>query len=81
MGGAGMCVHQAAETFKLFTGIPADTQRLQRTFAVRPRLGKSRCKRVQTGREMVHETSVASRLVEGHEGRNFRSCSRHARRD
>lgn len=33
MGGAGMCVHQAAETFKLFTGIPADIQRLQRTFA------------------------------------------------
>lgn len=33
MGGAGMCVHQAAETFKLFTGIPADTRRLQRTFA------------------------------------------------
>lgn len=33
MGGAGMCVHQAAETFKLFTGLPADTQRLQRTFA------------------------------------------------
>ena len=34
MGGAGMCVHQAAETFKLFTGISADTQRLQRTFAI-----------------------------------------------
>lgn len=34
MGGAGMCVHQAAETFKLFTGISPDTQRLQRTFAV-----------------------------------------------
>lgn len=34
MGGAGMCVHQAAETFQLFTGISADTQRLQRTFAV-----------------------------------------------
>ena len=31
--GGGMCVHQAAETFKLFTGLPADTQRMHRTFA------------------------------------------------
>ena len=33
MGGAGMCVHQAAETFKLFTGLTADVGRMQRTFA------------------------------------------------
>ena len=33
MGGAGMCVHQAAETFKLFTGLSADLTRMQRTFA------------------------------------------------
>ena len=33
MGGAGMCVHQAAETFKIFTGLPADVHRMQRTFA------------------------------------------------
>jgi len=33
MGGAGMCVHQAAETFKLFTGLSADLARMQRTFA------------------------------------------------
>jgi len=33
MGGAGMCVHQAAETFKLFTGLTADIGRMQRTFA------------------------------------------------
>lgn len=33
MGGAGMCVHQAAETFRIFTGLPADVGRMQRTFA------------------------------------------------
>jgi shikimate dehydrogenase len=33
MGGAGMCVHQAAETFKLFTGFSADLTRMQGTFA------------------------------------------------
>ena len=33
MGGAGMCVHQAAETFRLFAGRTADLQRMQRTFA------------------------------------------------
>jgi len=33
MGGAGMCVHQAAETFKVFTGLSADVGRMQRTFA------------------------------------------------
>lgn len=33
MGGAGMCVHQAAETFKLFTGSTADVGRMQRVFA------------------------------------------------
>ena len=32
MGGAGMCVHQAAESFRLFTGLPPDTSRMQRTF-------------------------------------------------
>lgn len=32
MGGGGMCVHQAAETFRLFTGRTADLQRMQRIF-------------------------------------------------
>jgi shikimate dehydrogenase len=32
MGGGGMCVHQAAETFRLFTGCTPDLQRMQRTF-------------------------------------------------
>ena len=31
--GAGMCVHQAAESFRLFTGIEPDVARMQRTFA------------------------------------------------
>jgi shikimate dehydrogenase len=30
--GAGMCVHQAAETFRLFTGIVPDAGRMHRTF-------------------------------------------------
>jgi shikimate dehydrogenase len=33
MGGAAMCVHQAAETFKIFTGLAADVGRMQLTFA------------------------------------------------
>jgi shikimate dehydrogenase len=33
MGGAGMCVHQAVESFRLFTGCAADLDRMQRTFA------------------------------------------------
>ena len=32
MGGAGMCVHQAAETFRLFTGRTPDTERMQVIF-------------------------------------------------
>jgi shikimate dehydrogenase len=32
MGGAGMCVHQAAEAFRLFTGLQPDRQRLHHTF-------------------------------------------------
>jgi shikimate dehydrogenase len=31
--GGGMCVHQAAETFRLFTGREADLARMHRTFA------------------------------------------------
>lgn len=31
--GGGMCVHQAAEAFRLFTGIEPDTKRMHRTFA------------------------------------------------
>lgn len=31
-GGAGMCVYQAAEAFRLFTGIAPDVPRMQRTF-------------------------------------------------
>jgi shikimate dehydrogenase len=33
MGGAGMCVHQAAEAYRLFTGITPDVGRLQAAFA------------------------------------------------
>ncbi len=33
MGGAGMCVHQAAEAFHLFTGRTADVGRMKKTFA------------------------------------------------
>jgi shikimate dehydrogenase len=32
MGGAGMCIHQAAEAFRLFTGRTADAARMARTF-------------------------------------------------
>jgi shikimate dehydrogenase len=32
--GAGMCVHQAAEAFRLFTGVKPDVARLHQTFAV-----------------------------------------------
>ncbi len=32
MGGAGMCIHQAAEAFRLFTGTAADVERMRRTF-------------------------------------------------
>ena len=31
--GGGMCVHQAVEAFRLFTGIASDPARMQRTFA------------------------------------------------
>jgi shikimate dehydrogenase len=34
MGGAGMCVHQAAETFQLFTGLATDIDRMHLAFAV-----------------------------------------------
>jgi hypothetical protein len=33
MGGAGTCVHQAVESFRLFTGSAADLYGMQRTFA------------------------------------------------
>ncbi|UYN97168.1 MAG: shikimate dehydrogenase [Enhydrobacter sp.] len=33
MGGAGMCIHQAAESFSLFTGCTADLGRMRQTFA------------------------------------------------
>src|SRR5476649_654332 len=33
MGGAGMCVHQAAEAFKLFAGVEPDVLRMQTAFA------------------------------------------------
>ncbi len=32
VGGAGMCVHQAAEAFRLFTGVAPDVERMRRTF-------------------------------------------------
>ena len=32
MGGAGMCVHQAAEAFRLFKGLAPDLPRMRRTF-------------------------------------------------
>lgn len=33
MGGGGMCVHQAAASFRLFTGLEADVARMQDVFA------------------------------------------------
>lgn len=33
MGGAGMCVHQAVEAYRLFTGLTPDVTHLHRTFA------------------------------------------------
>jgi len=33
LNGGGMCVHQAFEAFRLFTGIEPDLGRLQRAFA------------------------------------------------
>jgi shikimate dehydrogenase len=33
MGGSGMCVHQAAESFRLFTGLTPDLGRMRQTFA------------------------------------------------
>ena len=33
MGGAGMCVHQAVDAFRLFTGLAPDLGRMHRTFA------------------------------------------------
>ena len=33
MNGSGMCVHQAAEAFRHFTGRAPDVARMKRTFA------------------------------------------------
>jgi quinate/shikimate dehydrogenase (NAD+) len=33
LNGGGMCVHQAVEAFRLFTGIEPDVARMHRTFA------------------------------------------------
>lgn len=33
IGGAGMCIHQAAESFRLFTGLAADLARMREVFA------------------------------------------------
>jgi shikimate dehydrogenase len=38
MGGAGMCVYQAADAFRLFTGLEPDTARMHHTFAAAARL-------------------------------------------
>jgi shikimate dehydrogenase len=32
--GGGMCVHQAAESFRLFAGVEPNTERMHRTFAM-----------------------------------------------
>jgi shikimate dehydrogenase len=40
-GGAGMCVHQAAEAFRLFTGVTPDVARMRRTFMAAARLRDS----------------------------------------
>jgi shikimate dehydrogenase len=37
-GGAGMCVHQAAEAFRLFAGVAPDVGRMRRTFMAAARL-------------------------------------------
>jgi shikimate dehydrogenase len=33
LNGGGLCVHQAVEAFRMFTGIEADVARMHRTFA------------------------------------------------
>ena len=38
MGGSGMCVHQAAESFRLFTGREPDVERMRRKFSDAARL-------------------------------------------
>jgi shikimate dehydrogenase len=37
-GGAGMCIYQAADAFRLFTGTEPDIERMHRTFAAAARL-------------------------------------------
>ena len=51
MGGAGMCVHQAAETFRLFTGRAPDTRQLQGDF----RCGRRRAGKTSVGIGRSHK--------------------------
>jgi shikimate dehydrogenase len=48
LGGAGMCVHQAAEAFRLFTRLAPDVARMRRTFIIAAR---ARDRTVATPRE------------------------------
>jgi shikimate dehydrogenase len=50
INGAGMCVHQAAETFRLFTGIMPDVGRMRRTFDAAARLRDT----ARAGADAVH---------------------------
>jgi shikimate dehydrogenase len=55
--GGGMCVHQAAEAFRLFTGLSPDTERMHRIFAkaLAARDGDAGARQV-TGREVGQPT-------------------------
>jgi shikimate dehydrogenase len=47
MGGARMCIHQAAGTFTIFTGLPADLRRMERTFAEMATLREGRLRELE----------------------------------
>lgn len=54
--GGGMCVHQAAEAFRLFTGVEADLARMHRTFA--QALAERDARMAQTARAALGRTTA-----------------------
>jgi shikimate dehydrogenase len=58
MGGAGMCVHQAAEAFRLFTGHVPNVDRMRRTFMA-----------AASARDQVRRDAPAAAVLDAHEGR------------
>ena len=79
--GGGMCVHQAAETFRLFTGLQPDVARMHRTFAAalaeRERQAAAIAERLTIGEEPSHEDVDCHGLPER---RPRREARRHRRR-